>query len=163
MTGRSRVKWMFATDKAAPKWVEAIPTLPKSHGHCAEALVRSEAGSGAPNCLCPKANARLVRISPSYRERDICAPQARGNEGRFSAGLDRAIAKAACVKRRNSISNATSLDCDETLCRSRPVSFDAFPCRCVADACVATRLKQMSHSVHRRTGANVCVPSSFVR
>lgn len=47
------------------------------------------------------------------------ARQTRGNEGRFSAGLDPAIAKAACVKRRNSIRNATSLDCDETLCRRR--------------------------------------------
>lgn len=149
--------------RPAPKSVEAIPTLPKSHGHCADGTRTSEAGSGAASCLCPKANARLVRSSPSYRERDIAHDKPEAMKARFGAGLDPAVAKTACVGRRHSISNATRLDCDETLWPSQAMSFDAFPSRCVADACaVATRLKHMSHPVHRRTGANGCVSSAFV-
>src|SRR5207248_4407741 len=42
----ARVKWMFTTDKAAPKWVAPTPSSlpsarpkPKSHNHCAALLV----------------------------------------------------------------------------------------------------------------------------
>ncbi|MET4015931.1 hypothetical protein ABIC10_001019 [Bradyrhizobium sp. S3.2.12] len=38
---RSRIKWMFTTDKARAKWVAPIPPLPKSQNLCAEVLVRS--------------------------------------------------------------------------------------------------------------------------
>jgi hypothetical protein len=34
----ARIKWMFTTEKAAPKWAAPIPSLPKSHNHCAEVL-----------------------------------------------------------------------------------------------------------------------------
>jgi hypothetical protein len=36
---RSRIKWMFTTDRPAPKWAAHILPLPKSHNHCSEPLV----------------------------------------------------------------------------------------------------------------------------
>lgn len=61
----------FGSHGKPPKSVEAIPTLPNSHGHCAETPCGRSHVAAPPGCLCPKANAMLVRSSPSYRERDI--------------------------------------------------------------------------------------------
>jgi hypothetical protein len=35
-TAGACIKWMFTTEKPAPKWAAPIPSRPKSHNHCAE-------------------------------------------------------------------------------------------------------------------------------